>query len=142
MLRGEFPSAGEQSPETLRAAYDDQLATAIDAAGVETVAERTGLDPDVLRAVAATGDPELTLTEAAAILAADPDRPDADTIAAEARDILLMGMTTAVLDVEALASVVDDELEPKEIQQKVEGRFPMTLDEYALLHSTIEGRKR
>jgi hypothetical protein len=142
MLRGEFPSAGEQSPETLRAAYDDQLATAIDAAGVETVAERTGLDPDVLRAVAAGGDPELTLTEAAAILAADPDRPDADTIAAEARDILLMGMTTAVLDVEALASVVDDELEPKEIQQKVEGRFPMTLDEYALLHSTIEGRKR
>lgn len=142
MLRGEFTSAGEQSPETLRAAYDDHLTTVIDAVGVEPVAERTGLDPDILRAVAAGERPELTLAEAAAVLAADPDRPDADTIAAEARDILLMGMTTAVLDVEALASAVDDELEPKEIQQKVEGRFPVTLDEYALLHSTIEGRER
>ena len=142
MLRGEFPSAGAQSPETLRAAYDDYLAAAIDAVGVESVAERTGLDLDTLRAIPAGETPELTLSEAAAVLAADPDRPDADTIAAEARDILLMGMTTAVLDVEVLASVVDGELEPKEIQQKVEGRFPVTLDEYALLHSTIEGRKR
>ncbi len=142
MLRGEFPSAGEQSPETLRAAYDDYLATVIDAVGVDAVAERTGLGPDTLRAVTAGEAPEMTLSEAAAVLAADPDRPDADTIAAEARDILLMGMTTAVLDVEVLASVVNGELEPKEIQQKVEGRFPVTLDEYALLHSTIEGRKR
>jgi hypothetical protein len=142
MLRGEFPSAGEQSPETLRAAYDDHLATVIDAVGVETVADRAGLDPDVLRSVVDGDRPELTLSEAAAVLATDPDRPDADTIAAEARDILLMGMTTAVLDVEALASEVDDELEPKEIQQKVEGRFPVTLDEYALLHSAIEGRTR
>lgn len=142
MLRGEFPSAGEQSPETLRTAYDDQLATVIDAVGVETVAEQADLDPALLRAIVDGDRPELTLSEAAAVLATDPDRPDADTIAAEARDILLMGMTTAVLDVEALASAVDDELEPKEIQQKVEGRFPVTLDEYALLHSTIEGRKR
>ena len=126
----------------LRAAYDDHLATVIDAVGVETVADQSGLDPDVLRAVVAGERPELTLSEAASVLATDPDRPDADTIAAEARDILLMGMTTAVLDVEALASAVDDELEPKEIQQKVEGRFPVTLDEYALLHSTVESRKR
>ncbi len=142
MLRGEFPTAGEQSPEALRAAYDDHLATVIDAVGIETVAERTGVDTNVLRAVGADEAPELALSEAAAVLATAPDRPDADTIAVEARDILLMGMTTAVLDVEALASEVDDELEPKEIQQKVEGRFPVTLDEYALLHSTIEGRKR
>jgi len=142
MLRGEFPSAGEQSPEILRAAYDDRLATVVDTAGLETVAERTGLDAGVLRAVVAGEQPELTLSEAAAVLAADPDRPDAEVIAAEARDILLMGMTTAVLDVEALASAVDDELDPKEIQQKVEGRFLVTLDEYATLHSTIEGRKR
>ena len=142
MLRGEFPSAGEQSPETLRAAYDDHLATVIDAVGVETVADRAGLDPDVLRSVVDGDRPELTLSEAAAVLATDPDRPDDVTIAAEARDILLLWMKTAVLDVEALASEVDDELEPKEIQQKVEGRFPVTLDEYALLHSAIEGRTR
>jgi hypothetical protein len=47
-----------------------------------------------------------------------------------------------VLDVEALASGVDDALDPKEIQQKIEGRYPITLDEYALLHAYIENRKR
>jgi hypothetical protein len=50
-------------------------------------------------------------------------------------------MSAAVLDVEAVAAGVGRELEPKEIQQKVEGRHPMTLDEYALLHSYIEGEK-
>ena len=142
MIRGEFPAAGEQSPERLRAAYDDHLATVVREVGVETVAEQTGVDTELLQRLVDGEHPDLSLTEAAAILATDPDRPDADTVAAEARDILLMGMTTAVLDVEALASEVDGALEPKEIQQKVEGRFPVSLDEYALLHATIEARKR
>jgi len=142
MLRGEFPSAGDQSEEVLRTAYDALLAEMIADAGTEAVAEQTGIDEERLEALLGGASPELSLTEAAAILATDPDRPDAGTIAAEARDILLMGMTTAVLDVEAVASGIGDALEPKEIQQKIEGRFPMTLDEYALLHSFIEGRSR
>jgi len=142
MLRGEFPSAGEGDDESLRAAYDTMLAETITDVGTEAVAERTGIDEERLEALLKGASPALSLTEAAAILATDPDRPDAEAIAAEARDILLMGMTTAVLDVEAVASGIDDVLEPKEIQQKIEGRFPMTLDEYALLHSFIEGRKR
>jgi len=52
-----------------------------------------------------------------------------------------MGMSTAVLDVEALAAGIDDAMEPKEIQQKVEGRHPLTLGEYAVLHAFIEGRR-
>ncbi|MFC7134139.1 MULTISPECIES: DUF5791 family protein [Salinibaculum] len=142
MLRGEFESAGEQDADALRAAYDDVLVATIDAVGRETVADRSGVDAETLDALVAGESPDLSLTEAAAILATDEDRPDADTVAVEARDILLMGMTTAVLDVEALASEVNDALEPKEIQQKIEGRYPMTLDEYARLHSTIEARKR
>jgi hypothetical protein len=51
-----------------------------------------------------------------------------------------MGMTTAVLDVEAVESGIAGELEAREIQSKVEGRFPMTLREYALLHRFIESR--
>jgi hypothetical protein len=53
-----------------------------------------------------------------------------------------MGMSQAVLDVEALASGIDDAMDPKELQQKVEGRYPMTLEEYALVHAYIENRKR
>ena len=141
MLRGAFETAGESTPEELRGAYDDLLADTVGTVGLAQVADESGVDEERLTALADGESPDLTLEEATAILAADPDRPDAETLAAEARDILLMGMSIAVLDVEALASGIDDELEPKEIQQKAEGRYPMSLDEYALLHSYIESRK-
>ena len=137
MLRGEFAEAGETTPEGLLAAYGRVLQETLEANGAEGSPE---IDGAAISAVREGTPGSLSLTEAAAILALDPDRPDGETIAAEARDVLLMGMTTAVLDVETLAGAVDDELEPKEIQQKIEGRFPMTLSEYALLHHTIAAR--
>lgn len=142
MLRGTFEQAGGVSPAELRGAYDDRLVETIEAVGRQTTLEETGVDEGVLAALVAGESPELTLETAAQILALDEELPDADSIAAEARDILLMGMSTAVLDVEAVASGIDDAMEPKEIQQKAEGRFPMTLDEYAIVHSYVEERKR
>lgn len=141
MLRGRFESAGELSPAELRSRYVDLLADTVEAVGTEEVATRAGVDRTMIEDLADGASPELTLEEAAAILAADESLPDAESIAAEARDILLMGMSIAVLDVEALAAAVDDELEPGEIQGKVEGRYPMTLREYALLHQYIESEK-
>ena len=41
----------------------------------------------------------------------------------------------------ALAAGIDGAMDPKEIQQKVEGRHPLTLGEYALLHGFIESRR-
>ena len=141
MIRGAFPDAGETTPAALLAAYRELLTTTLSSAVAdERATER--LDEDIISAVEGGEVGNLDLEEAAAVLALDPDRPDADSIAAEARDILLMGMTTAVMDVESLASAVDNELEPKEIQQKIEGRFPMDLSEYALLHHTIAARTR
>lgn len=142
MLRGRFEAAGDLSPEQLRSQYDDRLVETIESIGEVTVADRTGIDRGTLSALLDGDSPDLTLEEATAILATDEELPDAETLLAEARDILLMGMSNAVLDVEAIASGIDDEMEPKEIQQKVEGRFPLTLDEYARLHSYIESRKR
>ncbi|KAA9396819.1 hypothetical protein Har1130_03125 [Haloarcula sp. CBA1130] len=142
MLRGEFPDAGEQSSDELLAAYSTVLAETVETVGVEAVVAETGLDQTTVTAFADGDVADRTLDEAVAVLATGPDRPDADALQAEAQDILLMGMTTAVMDVESLASGIDDELEPKEIQQKIEGRFPVTLAEYALLHSYIEGEKR
>jgi hypothetical protein len=142
MLRAEFPDAGTQSPTDLLAAYESLLTATIDAAGVDAVAEQTGLDRDVIEAMIGGDVADVTLTDAAAVLATDSDRPDAGAIEAEARDILLMGMTTAVMDVESLASGIDSELDPKEIQQKIEGRHPVTLAEYARLHQYIESQKQ
>lgn len=141
MLRGRFESAGEQSPDELRAAYEDLLGETIDRVGREAVVEESGVDTATIAALADGDSPEVTLDEAAAILATDDDLPDADSIIAEARDILLMGMSIAVLDVEAIAAGINDQLEPKEIQQKSEGRYPITLDEYATLHQYIESEK-
>jgi len=140
MLRAEFPEAGTQSPAELLSAYGSVLAETVDSVGVESVVESIGLDRQTVDGVADGDVGNVELGDAAAVLAADPDRPDAETIQAEAQDILLLGMTTAVLDVESLASGIDNDLEPKEIQQKIEGRYPMTLSEYAVLHSYIESR--
>ena len=141
MIRGEFDDAGDRTPEDLRGGYEAMLSDVIDEVGVETAIDETAVDRETIEALAAGESPEVTVEEAAAILALGDDR-SADAIAAEARDILLMGMTTAVLDVETLSSGVDGALEPKEIQQKIEGRFPMTLAEYATLHRFIEQRKQ
>jgi hypothetical protein len=142
VLRTEFPDAGEQSPEALLSAYGSVLAETVASVGADSVVESTGIDRETVDAVAEGDVAGLSLDDATAVLATDPDRPDAEALQAEAQDILLMGMTTAVMDVESLASGIDSRLEPKEIQQKIEGRSPMTLTEYALLHSYIEGQNR
>jgi hypothetical protein len=141
MLRDAVDSPGECSPDQLREAYDELLAETVRGVGPDAVAADSGVEETRLEAVLAGESPSLTLREAAAILATDEDRPDAESLAAEARDILLLGMSMAVLDVEALASGIEDRMDPKEIQQKVEGRQPMPLDEYAVLHSYIESRR-
>lgn len=141
MLRDEFETPGERDPGSLQAAYEQALADTITDQGIDTVADATGIDTETLTALRDGGSPDITLEDAAAILATDPDRPDADFLVADARDILLMGMSTAVLDVEAVQSGIDARMDAKEIQQKVEGRHPMTLGEYALLHHYIESKK-
>ncbi|PSQ57338.1 MAG: hypothetical protein BRD23_08570 [Halobacteriales archaeon SW_9_67_25] len=141
MLRGEVPSAGDATREELLTAYEELLVGTIKRVGFEAVVSGTAIDESTVRALLEGDRPGLTLEEATALLATDPDRPDADTLLAEARNMLLMGMSAAILDVETLAAGVDGAMEPKEIQQKVEGRHQMTVEEYALLHSYIEGVK-
>lgn len=134
MLRGEIDAAGAAGPDALLDAYRTALRETVDRVGAETVAAETGLDRDRIDSLVDGDVGAMTLTDAAAIIGADPDRPAADTVAAEARDVLLLGMTTAVVDVDTLSSSLDGSMEPKEIQQKLEGRHPMTLREYATVH--------
>ncbi|MFQ3318480.1 MAG: hypothetical protein ACI8UR_000410 [Natronomonas sp.] len=131
----------EYTPAELRELYEAELRAAIDAHGIQEVADASGVERATLRELRDGSAPELTLEEASAILAVLEDKPDAETIATLARDALLMGMTTAVLDVEAVESGIGGQLEAREIQSKVEGRFPITLEEFALLHQYIESKK-
>ncbi|WP_435195701.1 DUF5791 family protein [Natronomonas sp. EA1] len=130
---------GELTPEELYALYEAELEAVIEELGVETVIEQSSLDAETVEALAAGDSPELTLEEAAAVLAlAHPD--DAETIVLLARDALLMDMTNAIVDVEALSAGVDGELEPREIQAKVEGRYPITMREFARIHQFLHTR--
>lgn len=140
MLGGEVDARAAATPDELRASYEAALAETIESVGIEAVAERSGVSRETLEALLDGNAPELTVEEAAAILAADEGRPEPAAIAAEARDALLMGMTTAVIDVEALASELDAGLDPKELQQKIEGRHPMTLAEFAAVEHHLAGK--
>jgi hypothetical protein len=115
--------------------YVAELQAAVGEVGPGEAADATEIEDAVVDAVVA-GDAEMIgrmhLTEVAPILAFVDDRP-ADAIAADAREELLFAMSTAVTDVDRLAASLDTDLDPKEIQAKLEGRYPMRLREYAAL---------
>jgi len=141
MLQNAADGLSDPSPSALRTAYVEMLQSTIETVGTETVADETGLGVERINAVLADDGADLTVEEAAGILAVDPDRPDADAIVFELRDHLLMGMTTAVLDVDTIAANIDVDLTAQEVQQAIEGRIEMTLAQLAAIQSVIDGRE-
>lgn len=133
---------GEYTPEELYESYLDELQQRITSTDLEEIAEATELDRNTLRGIVEGDNVEVTLSDAASILAATDGNLEAEEVEAIARDDLLLGMSMAVLDVERISSGLGGELEPREIQSKTEGRFPMTLQEYALLKQYIESHRR
>jgi len=137
VLADEIQDPGDQTPGQVRAEYEAALGRVVEAEGVDSVAAASGVDEAKLTALAG-GDPvEITLEEAAGIFAVSDDWPDAESLLLEVRDNLMLQMSSAVMDVEALASGLDDDYDPKEIQQKIEGRQAMTLGEYARIYRHI-----
>lgn len=126
---------------TLLAAFETVLSEAVADAGRERVVAETELDESDVDAVAEGSVADLTVDDAAAVIAVSRDA-DVDAIRFELRDHLLMGMTTAVLDVDAIAGAIDADLTGQEIQQAVEGRAAMTLAQLAEVMAVIEARKR
>ncbi|WP_135819826.1 DUF5791 family protein [Halostella litorea] len=129
------------SPADLRSEYDADLAAAVEAAGVDRAAEAADVERSTVEALVAGDAPDLTLAAAAAIQALDPDAPDADTLVEMACEHLLLGMTTGVMDVDAVARELAIDLDPKEVQQKIERRAPMTFDEFVHVQHAIAGRQ-
>ncbi|ADJ16212.1 DUF5791 family protein [Halalkalicoccus jeotgali] len=142
MLYRDLDGSEAESPEDLREQYETELAGVVEAVGVADAADETGIDRERLDALVAGESPELTVEEACEILALEPEEPDAEIVRAEVEDRLLLGMTTAVLDVDTIAANLDADLSGKEVHQRVEGRAPMTLAEYAEIHHFIGERKR
>ncbi|AFK18434.2 hypothetical protein E6P09_06600 [Haloferax mediterranei ATCC 33500] len=136
MLHDAVAQPGAVSLDELRVAYEDKIRDAVATAGADAAADAAGVSEDLL----SNGVLELTLEQAASILALTDDYPDADAIVWEFRDHLLMGMTSGILDVDTLASEVDIDRSGQEIQQAIEGRTAATLDELAAIHHVIAVR--
>jgi hypothetical protein len=135
-------------PETvgeLQSEYVSELASLVADASVDDAADRTGLDEATLEALLAADEdgsmPDLCLEEAAAVQSLADGAADPDTIVEIGCDHLLLGMSTAVLDVDTLAAEVDEDITPKEVQQKLERRSPMTFEEYVALQYAIAARQ-
>lgn len=142
MLYDAVDDAGDRPPEELRRAYVDELAAVVEAVGTDAVVAETELDRQTVESIESGDAVALTVDEAASVLALADGAPAADDIAWEARDHLLMGMTTGVLDVDTVAAEIDSDLDGKEVQQVLEGRLPMTLTQYAKLQGFIASKQR
>jgi tartrate dehydratase beta subunit/fumarate hydratase class I family protein len=142
MLHDVVAEPGELSPAELRAEYDALLQSVVETVGVERVVTETDLDSETVDTIAAGESVDLTVTEAAAILGLSEEVPDAEVVVLELRDHLLMGMTTGVLDVDTISAEIDADLTGQEVQQALEGRTEMTLDELAAIHRFIASAQR
>ncbi|WP_049984366.1 DUF5791 family protein [Halorubrum sp. BV1] len=125
----------------LRSAFAAALREAAADAGRTKLTEGLGLDAASADAALDGDVDDMTVADGAAVLSLSDDR-DADVILAELRDHLLMGMTTAVLDVDTIAAGIDADLTGQEVQQALEGRAAMTVGELAEIAALIERRKR
>lgn len=131
MLVDEIADPDAVSPAEVRAEYEASLATIVDSVGVDVAAEETNVPDATLETLVAGGDPELTTDAAAELFALSDAYPDADSFILEIRDSIMLGMSSAVLDVDAMEAGLPLDLSARDIQQKIEGRQDMTLAEYA-----------
>lgn len=130
------------TPADLRAEYDADLAAAVEGVGVDDAVEATDVDRASVEALLAGERPDLSLPDAAALQALNEEAPDAETTVEMGCEHLLLGMSTGVMDVDALAAALEIDLGPKEVQQKLERRAPMTFDEFVHLQHAIADRQR
>ena len=136
MLADDITSPGSLSPDDLWRRYFDAVRAAANTAGPDRLREETDLDEATIDALLDDDIDRLTLSDAAAILAIE-DGDDPTRQLEAVRDRLLFDMSTAILDVDALAADLALDLDSQEIQRRVEGREPMTLEEYAHIRLRI-----
>lgn len=141
MLHGIVDDPGSLSPDELREAHETELRAAIAGRDTDALADETGVEAATLSRIVEGGSAaSLPVTDAARVLALRDDVPDADTIVSLLRDDLMMSMATAVVDVDTVASNIDHDLTGQEVQQAMEGRTVMTLEQLAAIQQFVAER--
>ncbi len=132
------------SPADLEAEYAGDLADVVDAVGIDTVTGSTGLDRASVKVLAEGNLPEdFSLEEAAEVLSLADGVADPETVVTMACEHLLLGMTTGVMDIETVAADLDNalDLDPTEVQQKIERRAPMSFREFVHIQHVIASKQ-
>ena len=132
--------ATEADPDAFLDAYLSSLSAVVEQAGRERAVE-SGVDEATVDAVLSGERTDLTVTDASRLLALDNSFPDWETVRNETLDHILLGMTTAILDVDTVAANLSLDVTATEIQQRIEGRAEMTLTEYAHIHALLVDRQ-
>ncbi|MFB6244235.1 MAG: DUF5791 family protein [Halobaculum sp.] len=140
MLQDTVPETANPTPDEVQSAYADRLAAVVDEHGVETVAEESGLDESTVAQFSDGEVGDATLSDAAAVFAVDGH--DAAAVTSEIRDDLMMGLSTAILDVDTVAVEIDSDLDGKDVRQALEGQIRLRLDELAEIQALIRSRSR
>jgi len=127
------------TPSDLLDAYAAELADVLagrDADAVAAEADVDGMDVNAMATGDADAVADVRLADAAAVLAPSEGVPAHD-IDHEVRDHLMMGMVTAILDVDTIAAEIDADLTGQEVQQALEGRTRLTLGELAEIQALV-----
>lgn len=137
MLTEPVEAPEETTPESLLSRYEERLRSVVGSAGARRVVEATDVDEAVVDAVERGDAAALDLRDVAAVLSVEDGAPSADEAMTAVRDHLLLEMSAGMLTVDRVAAALDGDVDPREVQGKVEGRLPMTLAEYARLHHAV-----
>lgn len=139
MLLADVDEPDATSATELRAEYERHLASIVRERSVSSVAASTGIDESTLNDLLEGRSPSLSVEEAASIMACTEPWPETEAVMLELRDTLMLRMSSAVMDVDSLSMAIEDDLDATAIQQRIEGRHRMTLDEYAkVVHAIAE----
>mgnify|MGYP000076640593 CR=1 FL=1 len=150
--------ADEVTAAMLLTSFETLVSEAVDEIGRGQIAAEAGIDETVVDAAVDGDAAAVRLEDGAAIVAAPTDR-DGDAVVAEVRDHLLMGMATAVLDVDAIADgpverlyfrrgqsgpVAESRIPTADVSQEVRDRLIDSTDSFvrAVREQTYSGGSR
>lgn len=129
--------AGRQSSAAVLDLVNTELTRIIEVHGVETVAGETTVSRGQIAAIQQGAECGLTVADAAAILGVAETDGDGAVRRLDFRDTLLVWMSEAVLDVEDLAAELGD-TDPTALRDRIDGREPFSLQEYASVVAIVE----
>lgn len=139
MLLADDEDIAEYEIRELKDAYGQTIRHGLKQAGRDVVEPRL-TDSNAIEAIQSGDVDNITLKNAAVVIGLSTDDMRPPAVESELRERVILGMSNAVLDIDSLVRESGLNLSPKELQQRIEGRAPMTLGEYAQVRLAIARR--